>query len=129
MDKEILEHKKMHTEIELMHEEAKPKITESFNRLKKSHRNYMISGSIIAVGLISSTVIAFAFVENPLVRTIVAMGLVFGTSNHIVELIHSHHEFKKAQKGYDEFMNLDLSFEDSHKEFIEEEPKTKKVAN
>ena len=71
MDKEELAHKKFHTEMELLKEEAKPKIEASFNRLKSSHRSVMIVGSIMFSFMLLATIVAQFYIENPLVRTIV----------------------------------------------------------
>lgn len=122
-DKETLEHKKFHIELELMKEEARPKIEASFKRLKRSHYQVMIVGGLMFLFMAAASVVAQVMIPNALVRTIVFTAVFMGTLNQFFELLKHHTDFKSAEKGFKQFEELDLSFESEHKE-SKEEPKT-----
>ena len=116
MDKNELEHKKFHTEMELLQEEAKPKIDAAFKSYAKAHTHVMIVGSLMLVFMATGTIVAEFMIADPLVRAIVFTGSLMGTLNQFFELLRQHRDFSKAKKGHKEFMNLDLSYEGEHKE-------------
>lgn len=116
MDKIELEHKKFHTELELLKEEARPKIEASFKAYKKSHYQFMIVGGLMFIFMAFASIIAQVMIPNALVRAIVFTGSLMGTMNQFFELLRHHKDFSKAQKSHNEFMNLDLSYEGEHKE-------------
>lgn len=130
MDKKIeLEHKKFHAELELLKEEARPKIEASFKAYKRSHYHVMIVGGLMFLFMATASVVAEFMIPNSLVRAIVFTGVLMGTLNQFFELLRHHKDFKNAERDFKKFEELDLSFESEHEDEKEEVKTEAKLKN
>lgn len=122
--REELEHEKFHAELELMHEEAKPKVLGAIQK----HRKYAIMSIAIGILLGIFQVSAIVLIEytqpNPIFRILIVSAFGAGLVLNIKDTLATFGRLKEAAKMKSAFLELDLSMNKMHEEKPEEKEET-----